>query len=87
MRIVLSILIPLVVPFLIYAIWDWRRRQRGLSPSPDGPPTVWLAVAGLALMLLTFAALSIQNTEDVGGTYVPPTVRPDGTFEPGHVVR
>lgn len=87
MRIVITILIPLLVPFLMYAIWDWRRRTKGLPPSPDGPPTVWLVVAGVALMLLALAAISIQSTESVGGTYVPPSVRPDGTFEPGHVAR
>ncbi|MFD2264826.1 hypothetical protein ACFSM5_18110 [Lacibacterium aquatile] len=87
MRIVIIILIPLLVPFLLYSIWSWYRGQKGLPAPTDGPPTIWLVVAGVGLLLLTLAAFSIQSTEGVGGTYVPPSVRPDGTFEPGHVIR
>jgi hypothetical protein len=87
MRIILMLLFPLVVPFVTYSAWAWWRRRKGRSIPGDGPPTLWLLFAGVALVLLTLAGVSLSGGEEPGGRYVAPRLLPDGRIEPGHVER
>ncbi|HVA13034.1 MAG TPA: DUF6111 family protein [Stellaceae bacterium] len=69
-RVFLTIIVPLLLPTAIYALW------RGLPGKPVNLPAawVWLAVAGLLLASLTLVVLSVDFGGSKHGQYVPPHV-------------
>jgi hypothetical protein len=78
-RIVITILLPLLLPTAIYVGW---RLGFGRAGTPSSA-TVALAIAGVALVVM---ALLLFNTDFGGprqGVYVPPHVS-DGKVVPGH---
>ena len=88
-RILLTFLVPLLLPFVVYAIWGWLRRRQALArgePLPDikGPPVVWLGALGLVLVVLVLGGLSLQRGEGTLGRYTPPHVE-NGRIVPGTV--
>ena len=86
-RVLLTILLPLILPTLLYVLWLVAARRAELA----GPgvwrslPWAWLAVIGVVLSggLLYFVGTHIGSMPQ--GTYVPPRYI-DGRIEPGHVV-
>lgn len=86
-RLILTILVPLLVPFVVYAVWGWLRRRQAVArgePMPDlkGPPIVWLGAVGLILLGLVLGGLSLQRGQGTLGTYAPPHVE-NGRIVPG----
>lgn len=80
-RILLTYVLPLILPTALYLLWARRAAARGLSPDIPYP---WLAAAGVALLALTVFALSLRGGTP-GGKYEPPRYE-DGRVVPGHVV-
>ncbi len=92
-RILLQIVLPLILPFAVYAAWlsvERRRAEklgRGEVPSWAEAPLVWLAGAGLGLALVATAGLALlQGGDKFDGRYVPARVE-DGRIVPGHIER
>ncbi|MEQ8388659.1 MAG: hypothetical protein RIE22_08095 [Alphaproteobacteria bacterium] len=91
LRILLTYLVPLLLPTVIYFIWA-NRRARRLAADPEADaaremvPTPWLllATAGVVLLALTLGAMALLGGSGIEGEYHPPTFR-DGRIEPGHV--
>jgi hypothetical protein len=87
MRILLTFLLPLLLPTMIYAVWLYTTRPgQFVTPWPwRALPWSWLLIAGLGLMVLMFYSVGARFGGDVEGTYVPPQ-NIDGRVVPGHIV-
>jgi len=82
LRVLLTVIIPLLLPTAIYAGWLWLAR-------PDAPPRslwpwVWVGGAGVVLLAIVLFVVEIQFGSAQTGTYVPPRWE-NGTVIPGHV--
>jgi hypothetical protein len=87
-RIVLTIVVPLLLPTALYVLWLVTARRGALTRTGvpwRGLPWPWLAVAGVALTALVLVAISVGLGGGQQGTYVPPHVE-NGRIVPGHVV-
>lgn len=87
MRRLLTILIPLLLPTLLYFGYLWFARNRGAtaaggSQSPRDIPWLWLGVAGLLLLAVTLVASSLFGGAAPGSRYHPPQLI-DGQVQPG----
>lgn len=87
-RIALTILLPLLLPTLVYVIWLAtlaRGQPAGLPLPRQGPPWIWLAAGGVVLAAIALAVLNVGVGGSPEGTYVPPHAV-DGHVIPGHVI-
>lgn len=91
-RVLLTYLLPLVLPTVVYLLWlRLSRPSAGAGRAAAGDdlrravPWLWLALAGLALVAATLAALALTGGGSPGETYVPPHVE-DGRVVPGRSV-
>ena len=84
MRALLTIVVPLLLPTLLYGGWLALTRRR----PPEWREAPWLGalVAGVALLLATLAVWGLGDRDVPGGHYVPPRLQ-GGEIVPGHVVR
>jgi hypothetical protein len=85
-RILLTIVLPLLLPTLLYLVW--LAGSRGAAElAAAGPwrtlPWTWLVLAGLALTTLFLVFVNVRVGSE--GTYVPPQYI-DGRVVPGHIV-
>jgi len=84
-RVVLTVLVPLLLPTAIYLLWavvTARAKPAAAAAEWPGPPWLWLALTGIALSagaLFVLVAFGGRQT----GTYVPPHAE-DGRIVPGH---
>jgi hypothetical protein len=89
-RILFQIVLPLLLPFAIYAGWLALRQRRIARAGDDSvpgwaeAPWAWLVVVGALLALLASAGMALYGGSEPG-VYVPPRVGPDGQIIPGHV--
>jgi len=86
-RVFLTIILPLLLPTLLYATWVmWTRRATGRSAVPplDSLPWLWLATAGIVLTAGMLTLISLRVGSSGEGVYVPPRVI-NGTIVPGHL--
>lgn len=81
-RILLTIVVPLVLPSLLFALWRAARRQDVAAGATQRWP--WLLGAGVVLTALTLFIVSVQFGSPPQGKYVPPRVV-DGQVEPAHI--
>ena len=84
-RIVITIVVPLILPSLLY--WTWLHAT-GRAAAGDGLaalPWPWLIAAGVALTAATLVVVSVHYGNTPQGAYVPPRVE-GGRVVPGHVV-
>lgn len=81
MRAVLEIVIPLLLPALVY--WFYLRIQERRGREVRDVPVSWLAVAGVFLVALVLIASWLTGSEPPSGKYIPPAVI-DGKLVPGH---
>ena len=96
LRIVLTIIVPLVLPTALYVLWLWlTRRLAGggladMAPEPDhggrraALPWLWLAGSGAVLLALVLAVVGVHPGTATPGVYVPPRWE-DGRIVPGHI--
>jgi hypothetical protein len=84
MRSLIERLLLFALPFLIYGAYLLVLR---LSPQPQGRRHPWtlLAIAGLALVAVSFLIWGFTEGEPTTGTYVAPHVV-NGKVVPGYVV-
>ena len=88
-RILLTVVLPLSLPSLVYFLWFARERRRAeAAGTPEKMPRLgdvpWfvLASAGVAIAAVVMFASSIYSGDEPGRVYVPPHVE-DGRFVPG----
>ena len=82
-RILVTIVLPLVLPSLLFALWLAARRRRVVGGAIARWP--WLLGAGVVLTAITLFIVSVQFGQAPQGNYVPPRVV-GGQVQPGHVV-
>ncbi len=86
MRKLLTVALPLLLPFVLYwAYLSLSRRRAGAAaaaPRPD-VPWLWIAGAGVALMIASLAAFGLSGGVAPGTRLVPPTLV-DGKVVPSH---
>lgn len=84
MRRLLTILIPLLLPTLLYFGYILIGRQRGTASGAASRdiPWLWLGVAGLLLLAVTLVASALFGGAEPGSHYEPPQLI-DGQVQPG----
>jgi hypothetical protein len=86
-RVVLTILLPLLLPTALYVLWLVTLGRAELA-APVAPwqrlPWTWLAVAGVGLVAVILAAAGVGIGRREEGAYVPPRIEGDRII-PGHV--
>lgn len=75
-----EIVLPLVLPTLLYLAYVGYARRRGGEAPPM--PWVWLGIAGGVLLAATFAALVLFGGAPPSDVYQPPKLI-NGTVQPG----
>jgi len=84
MRVFLHIVLPLVIPILLYAIWakiDAYRKGKGLPNWEEGH-WFWVLVAGFVFSALSLIYLTTFG-DDIYGQYQSPKIE-NGNIVPGH---
>ncbi|HVG80909.1 MAG TPA: DUF6111 family protein [Methylomirabilota bacterium] len=81
MRVVLTVLLPLLLPSLIY--FGYVALAREGTPEAHQVPWVWLAGAGLLLAVIALVLVSSLEGAEPGAVYHPPR-QVDGHIEPGY---
>ncbi len=90
MRILLTIVLPVLLPVLLYLGYISIQRRRAqaagqaFSPTLWEGPLAWLAVAGLGLALAVLISLRLTTGVPPGTKLEPPRVV-DGEIVPSHV--
>lgn len=89
-RLLLSYLLPIVLPFIIYGVWLLLARRKVRLAGADGVPEwrdapwTWLLTASALLVAASFVALALTGGSPPGGTYVAPHYI-DGVIVPGRM--
>jgi len=86
-RVLLTVILPLLLPTALYLLWASATRRAGplgVGPLRD-PPWIWLGAAGIALLVgvLILVAFGFGRSADTAH-YVPPRTI-DGKIVPGHI--
>ncbi len=89
LRKLLIYVVPIALPFVLYALYLWLagRRARaagGSSPGWHDAPWTWLGIAAASLMIVTLLGFALLTNGDTEGTYVPPRLI-DGKIAPAEV--
>jgi Family of unknown function (DUF6111) len=98
LRVFLTIVLPLLLPTAIYVAWlvamQWSargsdRESAGGAAQGEGVhwtalPWIWLAAAGVVLLVLVLLTVTVHFGEPETGTYVPPRYE-GGRVVPGHI--
>ena len=89
LRVLLTVLLPLVAPFLIYLGWAWLVRRKAtagvLTLDWRETPWPWLLALGLCAGLVGLAYLYVSTGHPAGTKLAPPSVV-DGVVVPSHPV-
>ena len=86
LRVLLTIVVPLVLPTAIYLLWvrlASRRQSAEARPETSywqAMPWIWLAGAGAVLLALVLFVVTVHFGSPQQGVYVPPR------WEQGHVI-
>jgi hypothetical protein len=73
-----------LAPFVLYALFLWMTKRRGVLDRANWPlrRVYWLLVAALALVIGSFVVLAQWGGAPPGSSYVPAHMD-DGKFIPG----
>ena len=91
LRKLLTVALPLLLPFVLYwAYVSLGRRKTGTSGAgaasrQQDVPWIWIAGAGVVLMIASLAAFGLSGGVAPGTRMVPPTMI-DGKIVPSHPV-
>jgi len=90
-RQILYFVVPMMVPFGMYAVYLWQLRRRGGTESWRTAPLTWLFIAGFILVILSFLITRFWTESPRDMDYRPPTyqdgrVVPAGPRAPGEPV-
>ncbi len=90
LRKLLTIALPLLLPFLLYWAYLSLARRRtgavgvaGVPPRWQEAPWIWMAAAGVALMIASLAVFGLSTGVKPGTRLVPPTMV-NGKVVPSH---
>jgi len=89
-RILFQIVLPVLLPTLIYFAWLAAERRRidragsGEPPDWSDAPWLWLVAGGVLLAGFLALATAFFGGDSIEGVYVPPQVI-DGKVVPGHM--
>lgn len=81
-RIIFQIVVPLVLPTVLYMLWARFARQQTLEDLRRGP-WLWLIGAGVVLVAISAGFWIALEEQPPGADYVPPRFE-DGKLVPGH---
>jgi hypothetical protein len=94
LRVALEILLPLVVPTVLYLVWLWLVRWANGAGAGGGGgdaalgwpslPWLWLAAAGIVLLAGFLFVMNVGFGTAEQGTYVP-SRWVNGHIVPGHI--
>jgi hypothetical protein len=86
LRVFLTIVLPLLVPTAIYLLWMGivGAMQEGSTISWTALPWIWLAGAGVVLLVIVLFVVTVHFGAPQEGVYVPPHLE-DGQIVPGHI--
>ncbi|MEI6558143.1 MAG: DUF6111 family protein [Rhodospirillaceae bacterium] len=91
MRLLLELVLPALIPVLVYLGWLRVERRRAAaagegSPLPWWAETPWLALAGAGVLLaaLVLSVIVMRSGDAINGVYIPAQIE-NGTLVPGHV--
>jgi hypothetical protein len=86
LRVILTIVVPLILPTAVYVLWMRSVRWDG----PGGAarwramPWIWLAGAGAALLAIVLFVVTVHFGTSEPGVYVPPRYE-GGRLVPSHI--
>lgn len=90
-RKLITIILPLLTPFVVYYIWWWSTKRREMIEAQGGKvapwedlPWVWLITAGAGLVALSLIVTALLSGGDPFGDYVTPRME-SGKIVPGRV--
>ena len=87
MRIFFTVLLPLVAPIMIYAVWSYWEAQRKAAPGAARLPSweegnwFWAIVVGVVLAIASLGFLATEGSS-TGKEYRAPYMK-DGKIVPG----
>ena len=82
---ILFIVLPLLLPAVAYILWVYFARRHSARPGVSrwrNLPWVWLAAAGLGLMVVSLVSLALFTGHDIRAVYTPAKYI-DGELIPG----
>ena len=86
LRVLATIVLPLILPTAIYLLWirakDWS--GQGGPVRWTAVPWVWLAGAGTVLLILVLVFVNVRFGTSESGVYVPPRYE-HGRVVPPHI--
>lgn len=88
-RILITYLIPFLMPLAAYLLWVWYRtayakKHGGEPPQVEKGPWPWLLLAGAVLTLVIMGTTALLRGADAGADYAPPRYE-DGRIVPGRL--
>lgn len=89
-RALLQIVLPLLLPTLLYIIWAMLLRKPGAGDGDDAfswvrqGPWLWLIASGIVLMAIGLGLAAWMSGADPSGTYVPARLE-NGRLVPGRI--
>lgn len=88
-RILLTYLLPLVLPTAIYVAWVWyaRATHKGDAetlPGLEKGPLFWCLLGGFALMMVGLVMVAMTAGAPPGSTYEPPRLEGGKVVPPGY---
>jgi hypothetical protein len=86
MRVVFEIILPLILPTVLYLAWMWLVgwSQRGELAGWGTFPWLWLAATGVVLLATVLFVVTVGFGTSAPGVYVPPRFI-NGRVIPGHI--
>ena len=87
LREILTLVVPLLLPTVLYLAWLRVSRWAAEQGSPVAwhkLPWVWLAVTGVVLTALVLLVVTVGFGTAMRGAYVPPHME-NGRIVPGHL--
>jgi hypothetical protein len=85
-RILLTIVLPLLLPTVLYLLWLTVLRPARHDDATQGAalPWLWLAGAGVVLVAIVLLVVTVHFGVSQEGVYVPPRWQNDHII-PGHI--
>jgi hypothetical protein len=88
-RIVLTYVVPLLLPTAVYLAWGWYRARYaaehgGAAPGLERGPWGLLLFLGAVLTLASFAVTGLMQGSDAGSVYTPSRIE-NGKIVPGRM--
>lgn len=84
MRGFLHIVLPLLLPALLYLLWAVLMSNRRMPEWWAEVPWVWVGVSGAVLMAISLTWWALVGGDPPGGVYHPPEYR-DGEIVPSYI--